>query len=338
MLKVFMLFIAFSVTLLSKGEVAPLKECQAYNNMKHSKNTHHVVLEKEKKYRIVKHHKGQNLIVVKGESPAQRWVDESCFQRSNRDDVSPAKSRSINLEDELTRAAINMSSSRVKKGRSSKSKRSQMLLALSWHNAFCESHRKKKECRGGLFSMGGNRYNETHFVLHGLWPQPINNVYCNIDRKYIAMDKHKQWGRLPNIGLSGGTEKALKDAMPGFMSNLYKHEWYKHGTCYKQSADVYYQDAIKLLSQVNESKVGTLFTRNVGKKVTLQQVRHAFDLSFGHGAGKHVEMKCKKGLITELWINLGGAGSNLPELLKSGKNVRSRCSKGKIDKVGFSGR
>jgi ribonuclease T2 len=179
------------------------------------------------------------------------------------------------------------------------------------------------------------RYSESHFVLHGLWPQPKNKLYCNVEKRYITIDRYKKWYKLPNLGLSQETKESLKKIMPGFYSNLHKHEWFKHGTCYGTTAESYYLDAIHLVNQVNSAKVGTFFIKHIGKSVTLKQIRYVFDSSFGTGAGKRVEMKCKNGLIVELWLHLGGEGDSLIERLKQGKSTRSRCQKGRIDRVGF---
>jgi ribonuclease T2 len=65
-----------------RHEAFPTKTCPAFNNMKHSKNTHDVHLDTTKKYTIMKEHKGQKLILIKGEQPAQRWVDAECFSSS----------------------------------------------------------------------------------------------------------------------------------------------------------------------------------------------------------------------------------------------------------------
>jgi ribonuclease T2 len=86
---------------------------------------------------------------------------------------------------------------------------------------------------------------------------------------------------------------------------------------------------------VNDSKVSQFFMRNVGKTVTLQQVRYQFDSSFGKGSGKKVELRCKNGLITELWLHLGRSGQNLETMLKEGRKVHSRCTRGMIDAAGF---
>ena len=289
----------------AKFEAIPVKSCEAFNNMKHSKNTHHIYLNTSKKYTILKTHKGQNLILIKGETPAQRWVDQNCFS-------SHKKIKSVTTQ---------------------KNTLGQNLLALSWHNAFCETHRYKKECK--TTSLLNRPYHATHFILHGLWPQPKNNQYCKVSNKYIGMDKNKQWYRLPSLGLTTTTTKALKEIMPGVSSNLDKHEWIKHGTCYGKDADAYYRDAIGLTKQFNRSMVGKYFSQNIGKKVTLKEIKKLFDSSFGRGAGERVELKCKNGLIGELWLHLGSGNATLSQLLLNGKKVKSRCQGGRIDRSGF---
>ena len=337
--RLFLTLILLTVSLLAREEAFALKECPAFNSMKHSKNTHAVHLNMKQKYTILRYHKGQALILIKGEQPAQRWVDDECFTKRhnglNPMNVKKVQSKVVSIED--TRIKASTTAKKRDFGLDSKigvtSK--QNLLILSWHNAFCETHRYKKECKRSLLSFGKGKYIEKHFVLHGLWPQPRSKIYCNVDRKHITMDKHKQWNRLPAMGLSDEVKKRLKKVMPGFSSNLHKHEWIKHGTCYGTDANRYYEDSISLVEQVNNSKVGDFFTKHIGKRVTLQQVRALFDRNFGVGAGKRVELKCKKGLVTELWLHLGSGSDSLGTLLKRGKKRRSRCQSGFIDKAGY---
>lgn len=334
----------FMVSLVAREEAFATKECPAFNNMKHSKNSHAVHLDTKQKYTILKYHKGQVLVLIKGEQPAQRWVDDECFAKSDNDsnpmNVQKVESKTVSIEDELRKASKSMVSRRFVDSRSGSGMTSvvtskQNLLVLSWHNAFCETHRYKKECKRSMFSFAKDKYNEKHFVLHGLWPQPRNNIYCGVSKKHMAMDKHKQWNRLPALGLNDNVKMRLTKVMPGVRSNLHKHEWIKHGTCYGTDANSYYEDAVNLVEQVNHSKVGAFFTKNIGKRVTLQQVRAVFNRNFGVGTGKRVELKCKGGLITELWLHLGSGSDDLGVLLKKGKQTRSRCQKGLVDKAGF---
>ncbi|MCW8822091.1 MAG: hypothetical protein OQK45_07665 [Sulfurovum sp.] len=337
--KIIIIFILFSISILAREEVFPSQECPAFNNMRHTKNTHGIHLDTQKKYTILQHHKGQNLILVKGAYPAQRWVDDTCFSKrselSNPLNVEKVKCKAIGIEDELSKASINIDLAKHTKKYQNKNISKYNLLILSWHNAFCETHRYKKECKKSIFSFAKSKYSEKHFVLHGLWPQPKNKIYCDVSREYVNLDKHKQWNRLPNLGLSDEVKNRLQKVMPGYSSNLHKHEWIKHGTCYGADVNVYYEEAISMVEQMNDSKVGNFFTQHIGKHVTLQQVRALFDRSFGLGTGKRVELKCNKGLISEIWLHLGSGSHVLGTLLKQGQQTRSYCQGGLVDKAGF---
>ena len=345
--KLLLLLVLFSSVLLARYDAYPTKVCPAFNNMKHTKNTHNVYLDLRKKYTILQHHKGQKLILVKGEQPAQRWVDDVCFSKekeaSNPMNVKPVDCEVVSISEGVSpnHQKPNLSID-TKKYEVENTKKYQYqnisknnLLTLSWHNAFCETHRYKKECTRSLFSFGRPNYSEKHFVLHGLWPQPKGRRYCGVDKEIITMDRHKQWHRLPRLDLSEGTRERLQKVMPGYASNLHRHEWIKHGTCYGTDVNRYYEDSISMVEQLNASKVGDLFKNQIGKYVTLQQVRAAFDRSFGIGSGKRVALKCDKGLITELWLHVGSGSDDLGELLKRGEQTRSQCQGGSVDKAGF---
>lgn len=198
---------------------------------------------------------------------------------------------------------------------------------------FCETHRYKKECKRSVDSLIRSKAHEKSFVLHGLWPQPRNNVYCDVDKELMYADKAKRWRDLPCLVLDEEVENKLEKVMPGFASELHKHEWVKHGTCYGTDANTYYKDAIDLVEQVKDSVLGKFFSKNIGKNITLRQVQNLADKSFGKGAGKRVELRCKGGLVTELWLHLGSDSDDLSTLLQRGKVTRSRCRTGRIDKV-----
>ena len=298
-------------------------ECPAYNDMKHKSNTNRVQLKVGDSYRILQKNKGQILTLIEGERIAQRWVDEACFSdEKKKEEVKEAKKTSSFAE-----RLANNNKAPSKSSATSK----QNLLALSWQNAFCQTHQYKKECK----VMNSKSFGAFEFVLHGLWPQPRNNQYCKVSKKQIGMDKNKQWYRLDKLDLNSTTRSELSKYMPGYSSSLHRHEWVKHGTCYGTSENDYYADAIHLLKQVNESKVQRYFKQNIGKRVTLKEVRKLFNKEFGNGAGKHVIMKCKGGFVTELWLHIGNGSEDLNELFKSGETPRGRCQKGLVDAVGF---
>ncbi len=297
-------------------------ECPAYNNMKHTNNSNDVKLKVGDSYRVLTERDGQRLILVEGERIAQRWVDASCFKENKGEGESKSGTLSSLISGIQKRLSI---------GREKGIKAQQNLLAISWQNAFCQTHQYKKECRG----MDKDDFGASHFVLHGLWPQPRNNQYCNVSKKEVGMDKNKQWNRLADLDLNRTVRHELAKVMPGYASNLHKHEWIKHGTCYGTDANDYYADAIMLLEQINNSALQRFFEKNMGKKVTLKEIRKIVDQEFGHGTGEHVTMNCQKGLITELWFHIGGGSTNLKALLKKGETPKSRCFKGIIDRVGF---
>jgi len=209
------------------------------------------------------------------------------------------------------------------------------LLAISWQPAFCQSHQSKLECE----TQTEDRYDATHLSLHGLWPQPRNNAYCNVSDKDKSIDRRNAWHLLDPLGLTEETFVELFVSMPGVASHLQRHEWIKHGTCYSDSAEIYYKDVLKVMHKIDDTNISVLFTDNIGKKITAEQIRNAFDEAFGEGSGEKVNVKCSKGLIVELWVNLKGdinKDDNLSRLLQNAPVVNNvSCESGMVDAVGF---
>ncbi len=208
------------------------------------------------------------------------------------------------------------------------------LLALSWQPAFCQSHQRKKEC----VTQTTDRYDASHLSLHGLWPQPRNNTYCNISNNLKKLDQRKMWDQLPNLGLTDETYGDLIETMPGVASYLQRHEWVKHGSCYSTTPEEYYRESIMLADQINASEVRDFIAANVGNSVSTDDIKEKFDSAFGAGAGAKVHIQCSNGLITELWINLEGnidSSTQLSELLDDAVQASPSCQSGTIDPVGF---
>ncbi len=212
------------------------------------------------------------------------------------------------------------------------------LFAVSWEPAFCEGHRGKAECK----SMTQQSVDANNLSLHGLWPQPRNNAYCNVTVAQKSLDRAHKWGVIKPLGLSAKTMEELKKVMPGVQSNLQRHEWVKHGSCYKDgSAEVYYQHSIDLINKLNLSGVNKLFKDNIGKSLSSAQIRTAFDKAFGIGSGAKVNVRCdrKRKYISELWINLQGEinqATSFADLLKGAKPARNSCQGGLVDKAGYN--
>ncbi len=301
------------------------QSCPAFNDMKHRNNTNNISLKVGDSYRILQERKGQVLTLIEGERIAQRWVDKACFEKGKEVERKKVEKKEVKSTFAERLAQHN------KAPKLSKATSKQNLLALSWQNAFCQTHQYKKECK----SMNSKSFGAFEFVLHGLWPQPRNNQYCNVSKKQVGTDKNKQWYRLDKLDLNSTVRSELSKYMPGYSSNLHRHEWVKHGTCYGTSANEYYSEAISLVKQVNSSKVQHYFKEHIGKVVTLKEIRKLFDKEFGNGSGRHVTMNCREGLVTELWLYLGNGSTELSELFKNGETPRSRCQKGRVDGVGF---
>jgi len=315
MQKYLLLSLFSTLFLAARFSTTPAMECEAYNNMKHTKNSHHVTLHRDQTYTVLKKHKGQFLVLIPQESIAQRWVDASCFSKKKQIRRNPNKSNH-------TKKYHTKISTNIKTGKHA-------LLALSWQNAFCEKHRKAAECRKY------DRSDRGHLTLHGLWPQPRNNQYCNVPKKLIAKDKHHQWKALPNIDITEDTLALMDRYMPGYISRLHKHEWIKHGVCYGTDADTYYHNALSLAKEVDDSSVGRLFRSHVGKKLSLGKIRAAFAEAFGEGAGSRVTMACQGGLITEIRVDTVGQGDTLAEhIVRHGKS-KSRCYSATVDRTGY---
>jgi ribonuclease T2 len=213
------------------------------------------------------------------------------------------------------------------------------ILAASWEPAFCMTNGKKAECRS---ETAGN-FDATHLSLHGLWPMRQN--YCGVADDLQQADRSHGWDSLPAVELSAATRSALDKAMPGTQSGLEKHEWLKHGTCTKLSADDYFNTAVSLLGELNASAVGALFAQNVGKALDDKSIKAAFDKSFGEGASARVKMSCRgKGtarVISEITIGLsedavspGSSGPRLGTLIQGAGSTSFGCNSGLVQAVG----
>lgn len=214
--------------------------------------------------------------------------------------------------------------------------RTQYVFAVSWQPAFCETAQKRPECT----SQTEARFDADHFTLHGLWPQRVD--YCDVSRDQQLADQEGDWLDLTAPKLAPATLTKLRQMMPGTQSGLERHEWLRHGTCYGEPADAFFADALAMLEAVNASPVRELFAQNLGKELTLQQVRAAFDAGFGKGAGQRVRIACERDgnrrIITELTIGLTGTingPADYKALTMAARPTDGGCDRGVVDKVGI---
>lgn len=313
--------LCFCLTLWSKPAYALLslndqfvagEACEAVQSIRSGTNPGNIRLTLRETYPVVgknRDNASHYLLRIEGAEPSERWVSVQCGQ----------------LLGSSSPVAVNQD----------------YLLALSWQPSFCETKPSKPECK----SQTEERFDATNLVLHGLFPQPKQNIYCNVSDNIIRLDKDKQWSKLPPITLSKAIRDELAVKMPGFASDLHLHEWYKHGTCYSETPDEYFQEMIALLDQVNDSSVRDLFVRNIGKSLSSNEIRNQFDVAFNNGAGSKVQVQCQRdidedrnNMVVELQVNLKGniqPDTSIKSLLQSGKTVPAGCTLGEIDPAGF---
>jgi len=187
--------------------------------------------------------------------------------------------------------------------------------------------------------MPKSRFDASSFSLHGLWPR---DEYCDVSSTIQQLDKDGRWQQLPPVDLPADMQKTLDQVMPGTRSQLERHEWIKHGTCYGTDAATYYATATNLLATLNASRVRDLFAANIGKELTQADIRAAFDESFGTGAGQRVRIACdddgKRRLITEITIGLFGAPTEtamLGDLMRAARPTDGGCDAGIVDPAGL---
>jgi len=317
----FFIFITISIIVLTANTYASERiegcfvatdTCEAFRSIKKKSNPDHSKLIINNSYKVQAKNKpspSHYQIIIPDNNTPLRWVNTSCG-----------------------RYLPNCKKESETRHRNNNDKSTHYLLALSWEPSFCETHTNKPECK----TLTSKRYDATHLSLHGLWPQPKNNAYCGVSDKNKAIDRRKKWHLLPKLNLATKTIKQLKITMPGYFSNLHRHEWIKHGTCYNTSEDQYYNDAIALTLLINNSRVGELLKQHSGKTLTAKKIKAAFDTAFGEGSGAKVAVKCdRKGRLAELWINLQGKyqqGITLNKLLgKADQAKKGNCTTAFID-------
>ena len=291
-----------------QGAFTVSKSCQAFSSIRKQKNP--IDLKVGQTYEVVGKNKQQPShyrINVDGSKSQNNWVAVECGALDGKTVVK--------------------ASSKKSQKRSNKD----FLLAMSWQPGFCLTHNSKKECR----KADSSSYSASKISLHGLWPQPRNNAYCGVSEKDKTVDRRGRWDLLEPLKLSSETKKALKQAMPGFVSDLQRHEWIKHGTCYSDTPETYYKDSITVTQAINNTKLDELFTANKGKTVSQKDIQKALAETLGKKAAASAALRCgKKNQITEIWIGLRGdvANDKLQELMESGKQPKSNCKSGKVSR------
>lgn len=312
---------AFAEVPLS-GNFTASRACPAYQSISRQTNPGNVATTPGATYTLIAANREPAThlwIVVPGAQPERRWVAVDCG-------TAPALSASTETGTSPAPAA-----SQAYRG-------TQYVLAVNWQPAFCELNTRVRECR----DQRANSFEATNFTLHGLWPQPRGNEYCGVSNRDRIASQDGRWRDLPPVDLTIAQRRDIETVMPGSQSGLDRHEWIKHGTCYMGDEREYYADSLDLMLALNTSDVVELFASNIGRRITLEQIRSAFDMSFGAGAGQRVAIECEpdgnRTLITELRISLTGeitGPDDFAALLLAADPVASSCRSGQVDAVGF---
>jgi ribonuclease T2 len=304
------------------GSFVAAKACPALQSIKKGTNPGNVSVETGKNYVLLGKNRDQAShywIEVPGASPLQRWVGIDCGSANGAVTSAPSQA-SVGVKPAADGAPF-------------------YVLSMSWEPAFCEGLPDKVECR----KQTPTSFEASHFVLHGLWPQPRRKVFCNVDKALAAADDAHRWEALPEPELSAATKAALDQVMPGTQSMLERHEWTKHGSCYPGGkAETYFGDAIRLMSGVNASPIQEFVAANVGKAINAADLRAKFDEAFGPGAGERVRVACKpdgnRQLVVEVTLGLKGdisSGTPIKDLIAASSPTDAGCPSGIIDPVGL---
>ncbi|MCI0508188.1 MAG: ribonuclease T [Gammaproteobacteria bacterium] len=309
------------------GSITATQSCEAYVSKNKLTNPDHTKLVVNKKYSIFEANKASNpdwfRIRIDNANPPERWVARYCGTVDVQTGGGGGDGgggggasnacRTPGLEDSY-------------------------VLALSWQPAFCETHRGKPECR----IDDRKSYQARNFTLHGLWP---NKASCGANYGYCGevQDKPAEFCDYPMLSLFTETRSNLGQVMPSAAAGscLQRHEWFKHGACQTRwSIDEYYEVAIDLTRQFNESGIAYFISRNTGNTVTEAAFIKKVDCAHGDGAHKRIELKCQGGNLVDVYVSLPNTvneGAGLGELMQQGQGeFKSNCGgQFKVDPIGF---
>ena len=168
---------------------------------------------------------------------------------------------------------------------------SSSLLVVTWGPSLCKVDPSNTGCRSGHVRSLGRA-----FVLHGLWPQPSTEQYCDVPRR--TPDRERNPVQLPP-----DLQASLK-AMMSDSAVMTTHEWYAHGTCSGVTPPEYFGVAAALADQA-AGVLDPLFTTAAGQRLSARSVRETVDAQLGAGAGKRVGLNCR---------DASGAGSIVYEV------------------------
>ncbi|WP_455222678.1 ribonuclease T2 family protein [Kaarinaea lacus] len=311
------------------GTITATQTCEAYVSKNKRTNPDHTKLIVNKKYSIFEANKADSpdwfRVRIDSATPQERWVAKYC----GTVDVQMGGGGG---------GGGNGGSGGGGNACHTPGLQDSYVLALSWQPAFCETHRDKPECR----IDNKKSYQARNFTLHGLWP---NKASCGTNYGYCGEVRGRpgEFCDYPMLPLFTETRSDLEQVMPSAAAGscLQRHEWYKHGTCQTAwSMDEYYEVAVDLARQFNESGIAYFISRNIGNTVTEAAFIDKVDCAHGANAHKHIELKCQGGNLVDVYISLPAnvnEGDGIGELMQQDQGkFKSNCGGSfKVDPIGF---
>lgn len=204
---------------------------------------------------------------------------------------------------------------------------SSSLLVVTWGPSLCKVEPTNTGCRSGhVGSLGPG------FVLHGLWPQPSTEQYCEVPKGTPDRDRKP-------VPLPPDLQASLK-AMMSDSAVMTTHEWYAHGTCSGVTPPEYFGVAAALADQAGRV-LDPLFRNAVGQRVSARSVREIVDAQLGAGAGTRVGLTCRDALgvgsvVYEVRLSLPPVAQlrrdtpSLADALAGGPTVAPGCGNARV--------
>lgn len=204
---------------------------------------------------------------------------------------------------------------------------SSSLLVVTWGPSLCKVEPSNSGCKSGHVRSLGRT-----FVLHGLWPQPATEQYCDVPRRTPDRERRP-------VSLPPDLQASLK-AMMSDSALMTTHEWYAHGTCSGVAPPDYFGLAAELAGQAG-TLLDPIFQRAAGQRVSARSVRQAVDAKFGAGAGNRVGLSCRNapgevGIVYEVQfslppiVQLRRDSASLADSLASGPTLSPGCGQGTV--------
>lgn len=177
------------------------------------------------------------------------------------------------------------------------------VLSLNWEPEFCQTNAGKAtvECR----TIASERFDANNLGLHGLWPTKAEDAkyeygYCNIPCDRQQLDRDHRWSQLGAVALAESTQRLLEKYMPGYASQLDRHEWVRHGSCSLLDMNEYFSLAVDLTAQVAATRFNQFIAAHIGQHFNVEDFYAAVEQDFGPASRRYVRLGCNKDVPSNL--------------------------------------